>query len=89
MKKNLFSTTLLFLSTIGMLAQTAMNLGFDGLMVEVHPHPDKAFTDAKQQDSISIAPSALARRRRSPRISRTAPAIRTAQPVRRPTIIIV
>ena len=31
------------------LAQTAMNLGFDGLMVEVHPHPDKAFTDAKQQ----------------------------------------
>ena len=34
---------------IGMLAQTAMNLGFDGLMVEVHPHPDKAFTDAGQQ----------------------------------------
>ena len=34
---------------IQMLAQTAMNLGFDGLMVEVHPHPDKAYTDASQQ----------------------------------------
>ena len=31
------------------LAQTAMNLGMDGLMVEVHPHPDKALTDARQQ----------------------------------------
>lgn len=37
------------------LAQTAMNLGFDGLMVEVHPHPDKAYTDAGQQ----ITPSDL------------------------------
>ena len=34
---------------IGMLAQTAMNLGFDGLMVEVHPHPERAYTDAGQQ----------------------------------------
>ena len=34
---------------IGMLAHTAMNLGFDGLMGEVHPHPEKAFTDAGQQ----------------------------------------
>ena len=34
---------------IAALAQTAMNLGFDGLMVEVHPHPDKAYTDAGQQ----------------------------------------
>ena len=34
---------------IAALAQTAMNLGMDGLMVEVHPHPDKALTDAKQQ----------------------------------------
>jgi chorismate mutase len=34
---------------ISTLAQTAMNLGFDGLMVEVHPHPDHAFTDAGQQ----------------------------------------
>ena len=34
---------------IAALAQTAMNLGMDGLMVEVHPNPDKALTDAKQQ----------------------------------------
>lgn len=42
---------------IGMLAQTAMNLGFDGLMVEVHPHPDEAYTDAGQQ----ITPAELER----------------------------
>ncbi|HHV40006.1 MAG: bifunctional 3-deoxy-7-phosphoheptulonate synthase/chorismate mutase type II [Bacteroidales bacterium] len=31
------------------LAQRALNLGFDGLMVEVHPAPDKAWTDGAQQ----------------------------------------
>lgn len=31
------------------LSQTAMDLGFDGLMVEVHPYPQKALTDAEQQ----------------------------------------
>lgn len=31
------------------LAQTAMNLCFDGLMVEMHPCPEKAKTDAEQQ----------------------------------------
>jgi chorismate mutase len=30
-------------------AQMAMDLGFDGLMVEVHPDPDSAWTDAAQQ----------------------------------------
>ena len=40
---------------IAALAQTAMNLGFDGLMVEVHPHPDEAYTDAAQQ----ITPATL------------------------------
>ena len=34
---------------VASLAQTAMNLGLDGLMVEVHPHPDQALTDAGQQ----------------------------------------
>ena len=37
-------------------AQAAMQLGFDGLMVEVHPHPTCALTDAQQQ----LTPSTLA-----------------------------
>ena len=36
-------------------AQAAMQLGFDGLMVEVHPSPDGALTDAQQQ----LTPAAL------------------------------
>ena len=31
------------------LAQKAMDLCFDGLMVEVHPHPQEALSDAQQQ----------------------------------------
>ena len=31
------------------LAQKAMDLDFDGLMIEVHSHPDEAWSDAKQQ----------------------------------------
>lgn len=31
------------------LAQTALDLGFDGLMLEVHPCPEQALTDAEQQ----------------------------------------
>lgn len=30
-------------------AQKAMDLNFDGLMIESHPHPDKALSDPKQQ----------------------------------------
>ena len=30
-------------------AQQSMNLSFDGLMTEVHPNPDEAWSDAKQQ----------------------------------------
>ena len=33
------------------LSQTAMDLGFDGLMIETHPRPEKALTDAGQQIS--------------------------------------
>lgn len=36
-------------------ARAAMQLGFDGLMVEVHPQPDTALTDAQQQ----LTPAAL------------------------------
>jgi chorismate mutase len=32
-----------------MVAQQALNLDMDGLMIESHPYPDKAFTDASQQ----------------------------------------
>ena len=37
------------------LSRTALDMGFDGLMIEVHPTPDEAFTDARQQ----ITPEAL------------------------------
>ena len=30
-------------------AQMALNLDFDGLMIETHPHPDEAWSDAAQQ----------------------------------------
>jgi len=30
-------------------SQTALDLNFDGLMIETHCHPDKAWSDAKQQ----------------------------------------
>lgn len=31
------------------ISQKAMDLNFDGLMIETHPNPDKAWSDAKQQ----------------------------------------
>ena len=34
-------------------AQMAMDLGLDGLMIECHPHPEKALSDAAQQLSPS------------------------------------
>lgn len=37
-------------------AQKAMNMGFDGLMIETHPHPENALSDAAQQ----VTPAALA-----------------------------
>lgn len=36
---------------IYVLAQQAMDMGFDGLMIESHINPDKAWSDAKQQVS--------------------------------------
>ena len=40
---------------ISELCQTALDLNYDGLMVETHPNPDKAWSDAAQQ----ITPAAL------------------------------
>lgn len=34
---------------VGPLSQQAMDMGFDGLMIESHIHPDEAWSDAKQQ----------------------------------------
>ncbi|MCR4664849.1 MAG: bifunctional 3-deoxy-7-phosphoheptulonate synthase/chorismate mutase type II [Paludibacteraceae bacterium] len=34
---------------IGRLCEKAMTLDYDGLMIEVHPHPEEAWSDAKQQ----------------------------------------
>ncbi len=36
-------------SLIGSISQKALDLDYDGLIVEVHPNPDKALSDAKQQ----------------------------------------
>lgn len=33
------------------LCQTALNLNYDGFMIETHPQPDKAWSDARQQIS--------------------------------------
>lgn len=41
---------------VAKVAQTAMDLNFDGLMIETHPHPQQALTDAAQQ----ITPAQLA-----------------------------
>ena len=41
---------------VAKVAQTAMDLNFDGLMIEMHPEPEKALTDAAQQ----IVPKQLA-----------------------------
>lgn len=49
------------------LCQTAMDLGFEGLMVEVHPHPEEAMTDASQQ----ITPAELERLLRELTVRRT------------------
>ena len=39
------------------LSQKAIDLNFDGLMIETHPNPDKAWSDAKQQitpDTLNV-----------------------------------
>lgn len=42
-------------SLVGEVAQKAMDMGFNGLMIETHPHPEAAWSDAQQQ----ITPAAL------------------------------
>ena len=36
-------------SLIGSISQKALDLDYNGLIIEVHPNPDKALSDAKQQ----------------------------------------
>lgn len=36
-------------SMIGSVSQKALDLNYDGLIIEVHPNPDKALSDAQQQ----------------------------------------
>ena len=38
---------------VAKLAQQAMDLDYDGLMIEVHPHPTEALSDAKQQITMN------------------------------------
>jgi chorismate mutase len=44
---------------VGEIAQKAMNLGFEGLMIESHPNPDKALTDAAQQVTPAVLKTIL------------------------------
>ena len=49
------------------LSQKALDLDFDGLMVETHHNPDKALSDAKQQvtpDSFKAMMESLTYRER-------------------------
>lgn len=46
---------------IAFLAQTALDLGFEGLMIETHPCPERALTDSEQQ----LTPAQLAELLRS------------------------
>jgi len=52
---------------VGSLSQTAMDLSFEGLMVEVHPDPSKALSDKDQQllpsDFLSMIGSLLVRKK--------------------------
>lgn len=47
-------------------SQKALDLGYDGLMIETHPNPDKALSDAQQQ----ITPASLKKILESLRISK-------------------
>lgn len=42
------------------IAQMALDLSYDGLMIETHPNPDKALSDAAQQWPLDDLPSLLA-----------------------------
>lgn len=53
---------------IGRLSQQAMDVGFDGLMIECHPSPDEALSDAMQQ----ITPAELGEMLRGIKLRRTA-----------------
>lgn len=50
------------------LMQTASNMGTDGYMVEVHPHPDEALTDKEQQitaDTLATLLENIVRRKQT------------------------
>lgn len=64
------------------LALTAMQLAYDGLLVEVHPHPDEALSDAAQQLTPCELESLLAKLHEQTRQSTVAEAQRLA-PLRR------
>lgn len=41
-------------SRIAEVSQKALDMGFDGLMIETHPHPDEAWSDAAQQVTPAV-----------------------------------
>lgn len=36
------------------ISQMALDINFDGLMIEVHPHPDQALSDSRQQITVEV-----------------------------------
>jgi chorismate mutase len=53
-------------------AQRALDLGYDGLMIEVHPHPEAALSDAGQQVTPRMLQQIIARLRTYTRTSENA-----------------
>lgn len=53
---------------VAQLSQQALDLGFSGLMIECHPHPEEALSDAAQQITLAVLQELVAtlRLRRTP-----------------------
>ncbi len=46
--------------TLAAVAQQALDLNYDGMMMEIHPNPDEAWSDAKQQITPAVFAGLLA-----------------------------
>jgi chorismate mutase len=67
---------------VGPLARAAHQLDYDGLMVEVHPHPAEALTDAAQQITPQALADVIAHWATTPYPTSVAEAARALEPLR-------
>lgn len=67
---------------VGPLARAAHQLDYDGLMVEVHPHPAEALTDAAQQITPQTLADVIAHWATTPYPTSVAEAARALEPLR-------